>query len=61
VECPQKQQHAGEEGGKSDAKKIADAFLVHIIGVQEQTVIQTAGTMPCFEKMKPLLWNSECS
>jgi hypothetical protein len=33
AECPQKQQDAGEEGGKSAAKKSADVFLVHEMGV----------------------------
>jgi hypothetical protein len=31
AECPQKQQRAGNRGGKSDAKKNADAVLMHVI------------------------------
>jgi hypothetical protein len=32
AECPQKQQYAGDRGGKSAAKKNAGAFLVHVMG-----------------------------
>jgi len=32
AECPQKQQHAGDRGGKSAAKKNAGLFLVHVMG-----------------------------
>ena len=32
MECPQKQQHAGDRGGKSVANKNAYAFLVHVMG-----------------------------
>jgi hypothetical protein len=32
VECPQKQQHAGDRDGKKTAKKNADALLVHVMG-----------------------------
>jgi hypothetical protein len=32
AECPQKQQHAGDRGGKSAAKKNTDASPVHVMG-----------------------------
>ena len=34
MECPQKQQHAGDRG--TSAANNADAFLVHVMGLQEQ-------------------------
>jgi hypothetical protein len=32
VECPQRQQHAGDRDNKKTAKKNADALLVHVMG-----------------------------
>jgi hypothetical protein len=31
VDCPQKQQHAKDRGGKSAATKNADVYLVHVM------------------------------
>jgi hypothetical protein len=39
AECPQKQQHAGDRGGKSAAKKNADAFLVHVMGALRASIV----------------------
>jgi hypothetical protein len=39
AECPQKQQHAWDRGGKSAAKKNADAFLVHVMGVSSASTV----------------------
>ena len=40
AECPQKQQHAGDRGGKSAAKKNADAFPVHIMGTSRASSVE---------------------
>jgi hypothetical protein len=45
VECPQKQKHAGDKGGESAAKKNADAFPVHVMGVSRALWIWTADTV----------------
>jgi len=37
--CPQKQQHAGDGGGKSAAKKNADAFPVHVMGASRASSV----------------------
>jgi len=40
AECPQKQQHARDRvGGKSAAKKNADAFLVHVMGASRTSIV----------------------
>jgi hypothetical protein len=39
VECPQKQQHARDRGGKSAAKKNADAFPVHVMGASRANTV----------------------
>ena len=39
AQCPQKQQHAGDRGGKSAAKKNADAFPVHVIGASRANIV----------------------
>jgi hypothetical protein len=41
VECPQKQQHAGDRGGKSAAKKNADVFPVHVMGASGASSVDT--------------------
>jgi hypothetical protein len=40
-ECPQKQQHAGDSGGKSAAKKKADAFPVHVMGASRASSVNS--------------------
>ena len=39
VDCPQKQHHAGDGGGKSVAKKNADVFPVHAMGVSRASTV----------------------
>jgi len=39
AECPQKQQHAGDRGGKSAAKKNADVFQVHAMGASGASIV----------------------
>jgi CCR4-NOT transcriptional regulation complex NOT5 subunit len=39
AECPQKQQHAGDRGGKSAAKKNAGVFLVHVMGASRSNSV----------------------
>ena len=39
AECPQVQQHAGDRGGKSAAKKNADVFPVHAMGVSRASTV----------------------
>ena len=41
VEFPQKQQHAGDKGGESAAKKNADALPVQVMGVSRVSVVDT--------------------
>jgi hypothetical protein len=41
VECPQKQQHAGDRGGKSTAKKNAHTFLVHVMRASRANSVDT--------------------
>jgi hypothetical protein len=46
AESSQKQQHTRDRVGKSAAKKNADAFQLHVMGLQEQTIYKrTAGTL----------------
>jgi len=40
ADCPQKQQHAGDRGGKSAAKKKAGAFLVHAMGASRANIVE---------------------
>jgi hypothetical protein len=46
VECPQKQQHAGNRSGKMAAKKNNDAFLVHVMGTSRASSVD-ADTWYC--------------
>jgi len=39
AECPQKWQHARDRGGKSAAKKNADAFLVHVTRASRASIV----------------------
>jgi hypothetical protein len=39
AECPQKWQRARDRGGKSAAKKNADAFLVHVMGASRASIV----------------------
>ena len=39
VECPQKQQHAGERGGKSAAKKNSDVFPVRVMVASRSSIV----------------------
>jgi len=39
IECAQKQQHAGDRGGKSAAKKNAYAFPVHVTGASRTSIV----------------------
>ena len=39
AECPLKQQHAGDRGRKSAAKKNVDAFLVHVMGASRASTV----------------------
>jgi len=39
VECAQKQQHVGDRGGKSAAKKNADVFPVHVTGASRASIV----------------------
>jgi len=38
LECPQKQQHAGDRGGKSTEKKNV-AFTVHVMGASSASIV----------------------
>jgi len=46
AECPQKQQHAGDRGGKLAAKKTADAVPVHVMGASRASSVN-ADTWYC--------------
>ena len=50
VECPQKQQHAGDRGGKSAAKKNADVFPVLAIGPSKASIVNAAGTVTAVQQ-----------
>jgi hypothetical protein len=39
AECPQKQQHAGDRGGKSAAKKNGDVSPVHVMGASRASIM----------------------
>jgi len=39
AECPQNQQHARDRGGKSAAKKNADAFPLHVMGASRVSIV----------------------